>query len=184
LQPGHSIEGNGHFQKAIAIKRDYAEAFNNLGVAHYYRGQPKEALASYDQAIRLKPDFADARWNRSLVLLQNGNLKEGFKEYEWRYYKSNWKVIYPYRYKIPRWDGSRFNGRRLYVHDEQGLGDTLQFIRYLPFIRDRGGAVILEAKKPLHRLLNNFPGIDQLVQRSADRKPLKIWISSLPSTRL
>jgi hypothetical protein len=160
-----------HFQKAIFLKPDYAEAFNNLGVAHFYQGQIQKALHSYDKALDVQPEFADARWNRALAYLLAGRLQEGFQEYEWRFLKSNWQVIYSRRYDIPRWDGTPFQGKRLYVHDEQGFGDTLQFIRYLPLVKERGGTVIMEAKKPLHGLLRNVPGIDELVERSASVRP-------------
>ena len=159
------------FQKAIALKPDYAEAINNLGVAHFYQGQVKQALEAYDRAIELQPDFADAHWNRALAYLLTGQLKEGFHEYEWRFRKSNWQAIYSRRYEIPRWDGASFQGKRLYVHDEQGLGDTLQFIRYLSLVKDRGGTVIMEAKKPLHGLLRNVSGIDELVERAPGAQP-------------
>jgi len=160
-----------HFQKAINLKPDYAEAFNNQGVAQFYQGQIKEALASYDTAIGLLPEFADAHWNRSLAYLLMGRLKEGFQEYEWRFLKSNWQAIYSQRYDLPRWDGAPFQGKRLYIHDEQGFGDILQFIRYLPLVKERGGTVIMEAKKPLHGLLRGVPGIDELVERSANGQP-------------
>ena len=160
-----------HFQKALALKPDYAEAFNNLGVAHFYQGQINEALASYDSAIALQPDFADAHWNRALANLLAGRLKEGFVEYEWRLLKSDWQTIYSQRYRVPRWDGTPFQGKRLYVHAEQGLGDTLQFVRYLPLVKDRGGTVIMEVKKSLHGLLRNVPGIDELVERSPGGQP-------------
>jgi predicted O-linked N-acetylglucosamine transferase (SPINDLY family) len=175
---GNVLNDNGqfktaitHFQKAIALKPGYAEAFNNLGVAHFYQKQIKDALANYDAAIDLQSDFADAHWNRALANLLAGRLQEGFQEYEWRFLKSNWQVIYSRRYDIPRWDGTPFQGKRLYVHDEQGFGDTLQFIRYLPLVKERGGTVIMEAKKPLHGLLRNVPGIDELVERSASVRP-------------
>ncbi|MBW2411983.1 MAG: glycosyltransferase family protein, partial [Deltaproteobacteria bacterium] len=160
-----------HFHKALALQPDYAEAFNNLGVAHYYQGRIKTALASYDSAINLQPDFADAHWNRALANLMAGRLEEGFREYEWRFLKSDWQTVYFQRYRLPRWDGTPFRGKRLYVHDEQGLGDTLQFVRYLPLVKKRGGTVIMEAKKPLHGVLRNFPGIDELVVRSTNGQP-------------
>ena len=175
-----------YFRKAVALKPDYAEAFNNLGVAQFYQGQVEDALVSYDAALDLQPDFADAHWNRALAYLIMGRLKEGFQEYEWRFLKSNWQAIYSRRYDTPRWDGKAFQGKRLYIHDEQGLGDTLQFIRYLPLVKDRGGTVIMEAKKPLHGLLRSVPGIDELVERSSSAHPavacdLCIALLSLPA---
>jgi predicted O-linked N-acetylglucosamine transferase (SPINDLY family) len=160
-----------HFRKATALKPDYAEAFNNMGVAHFYQGQINKALDSYDTAIGFQPEFADAHWNRALAYLLAGRLREGFQEYEWRFLKSNWQAIYSRRYDIPRWDGTPFQGKRLYVHAEQGFGDTLQFIRYLPLVKELGGTVILEAKKPLHGLLRVMAGIDELVEGASSGQP-------------
>jgi tetratricopeptide (TPR) repeat protein len=168
---GKFEEAIDKFKRAIKANPEFTEAYSNLGISLGYIGRTEEAIEHFNHALKRQPDYADARWNRSLALLACGHFREGFEEYEWRFRQSNWTVIYPYRYELPRWDGSEFSGKRLYIHDEQGLGDTLQFLRYLPYVKKRGGKIIFEAKKPIHGLLANYPWIDELVERSADGIP-------------
>ncbi|UCH04934.1 MAG: hypothetical protein JSW05_01900, partial [Candidatus Thorarchaeota archaeon] len=79
-------------------------------------------------------------------------------------------MLYPHSFDAPRWDGTAFPGKRLFIHCEQGLGDTLQFVRYLPMVKALGGTLILEAWKPLLGLLRQSVGVDELVELSWDRK--------------
>ncbi len=86
--------------------------------------------------------------------------ERGFQGYEWRW---KCKECPPRSFPQPRWDGSALAGRTILLHAEQGLGDTLQFVRYAPLVQQRGGRVILECQKPLLQILQRCPGIDQLV---------------------
>ncbi len=166
-----------NYRQAVRLKPDYAEAYNHLGVVLNAQGgyveniENYEAIENYRRALQLNPDFAEAHWNLSLVLLRTGRLAEGWKEYQWR---RNTKLdisTYPHSFEAPQWDGSGFKNKRLFVHYEQGLGDTIHFVRYLPMVKARGGTVILEVRKPLYRLFQCFPGIDELVEASFDKKP-------------
>jgi len=159
------------YNQAIRLDPEYAEAYCNLGVAQRELGQYDKAIKNYEHAIQLKPKFVEAHWNRSLILLLRGQFAEGWKEYEWRRNTDLRVTAYPNRDKIPRWDGSSFAGKRLFVHYEQGLGDNIQFLRYLPMVKSRGGSVIYEAKKPLLGLLGDFEGIDELKEATFDGKP-------------
>jgi tetratricopeptide (TPR) repeat protein len=152
------------FTKAINERPGFVEAYNNLGVALQNLGEIREAEAVLNKALSLKPDFAEAVWNRSLVRLLSGDLLNGFKEYEVRFRKPDQTSIYPHSFEVPRWDGMSFKGRRLLVHYEQGFGDTLQFVRYLPMVKSRGGTVIFEVQSELYSLLNNLEGIDSLIE--------------------
>ncbi len=163
-------EAIAHCSRAIQLKPDSAEPYYNLADAQRDLGRCEQAIANYDRAIQLKPNCAQAHWNKALALLLSGNLLEGWKAYQWRRNPHLKIVTYPHRYELPRWDGSSFQGKTLLVHYEQGLGDTLQFVRYLPMVKGRGGRVILEARKPVIGLLRRFPGIDRLVEAS-DQKP-------------
>jgi hypothetical protein len=104
-------------------------------------------------------------------LLLSGNFQEGWHEYECRFMRPNWKDVYPYRLSGARWDGRSFEGRQLLIHDEQGLGDTLQFLRYLPMAKAMGGKVIFEVRGKLLPLLKNVSGADEVVSRSPDGEP-------------
>ena len=156
------------YKKALQTNPEYVDAYANLGKTLKGQGKLEDALSCYDRAITLEPESADLIFDRSTVLLLGGDLLEGFKGYERRFDRVNWKKTYPYRFKIPRWDGSSFAGKTLFVHCEQGFGDNLQFVRYLPMVKARGGKVVLETSKPLMRLFKGLQGVDELVEGPSD----------------
>lgn len=167
----HFAEAIWNFERALRLDPDFAEAHYNLANSLRDEGRCAEALAGYKHAIQLKPDYAEAHWNMSLALLLNGDFIEGWKGYKWRR-NAELKIITDrHCSNKPRWDGGLFEGRRLFVHYEQGLGDNIQFVRYLPMIKARGGTVIFETLRPLMGLLQGFPGIDELVEYCPDKKP-------------
>ena len=174
---GNAYEALGRYESAVetyrmAIRRNgaFAGAFNNLALVLKKMGRINEAINYFRKALRLQPALAEAHWNLSLSLLINGQFEEGWKEHEWRFMRGKRSTIYPHRFDIPLWDGSSFTGKRLFVHSEQGFGDTLQFIRYLPMVKRLGGTVIFEAFGPLLETMRGFPGIDKLVELSPDRR--------------
>ena len=140
------------YQQAIALDRDSPEAHNNLGSALNEKGQFDHAIASFQQAIALRPIYAEAHSNLAHALLARGNFARGWNEYEWRWKHADFTSR---RRNLPQplWDGRPFSGARLLLHAEQGLGDTLQFIRYLPMVKQRGGEVIIDCQAGLARLL-------------------------------
>ena len=77
-------------------------------------------------------------------------------------------ISYPHHYEQPYWDGGSFVGKRLLVHYEQGFGDNIQFVRYLPMVKQRGGTVIFEVRKPLYDLFGQIEGIDEFVEACPD----------------
>ena len=159
------------YRRAIALKTDFFEAFNNLGVTFQYLNQYEEAIEHYRQAIRIQPDFEEAHFNLSLVLLVTGRFSAGWEEYEWRIKKQDWQSLCPHEFSIPRWDGTPFPGKTLFVYDEQGLGDTLQFVRYLPMVRALGGKVVLETAEPLLELLKSAEIADEIISRPFSSDP-------------
>ena len=163
-------EAIASFEKALQLDPNLVEAYYNLGNSLRDEGRCAEAINNYKKAIRLKPDYAQANWNLSLALLLNGNYPEGWKGYKWRR-NADLKILTDYHCTgKPRWDGSSFKSKRLLVHYEQGLGDNIQFVRYLPMVKAHGGTVIFETLKPLINLLQGFPGIDELVEYIPNRK--------------
>ncbi len=162
-------EGIENYKLALRFNPHFAQVYYNLGIAFRQLGILDAAIDNYQKAISLKSGYADAHWNYALALLADGKFTKGWKEYEWRFRKKDQNTIYPYIPILPRWNGLSFAGKRLLIHDEQGLGDTIQFVRYIPMVKALGGTVIFETRKPLLKILRGFPGIDELVERSNDK---------------
>jgi len=163
------------FENALAIRRlqadqiagqhsqqDLADAYCNLGKVLKPLGRLDEAIAAYGEAIRVKPDHVDAHYNLSIANLLNGDLEAGWQRYELRW-RAEIEHLAPRDFLEPQWRGEDLAGRTILLHAEQGLGDTLQFCRYATQVADRGGRVLLEAPRQLHRLLSTLSGVDQLV---------------------
>ncbi len=170
------------YRHALSLKPDYAATHNNLGGALHEQGKLDEAIVSYDRAISLKPDYAEAHMNKSFTLLLTENFEKGWQEYEWRLRTKNHSSP---TLRQPEWDGTPLNGRSILVHAEQGLGDTIQFVRYLPMVRARGGYVIFKCPPVLFRLLRNCKGFDEIIEQipaneSAVQFDVYIPLLSLP----
>ncbi|HUY35433.1 MAG TPA: FkbM family methyltransferase [Pirellulales bacterium] len=176
---GRLDEAIASCRRAIELMPDLSEAHNNLGNVLRDEGRLDEALGSYEQAIAIKSDYADPYWNRSLVRLLQGDLTPGWADYEWRWKLPSFVVRKTDR---PKWDGSALEGRTLLIDTEQGLGDSIQFIRYAPWVRQRGGRVHVVCPKALLRLLSSCAGIDQLLPQGDPIPPFDTYtpLLSLP----
>jgi tetratricopeptide (TPR) repeat protein len=158
---GRLEEAIAAYRTALAMEPMKAEMHNNLGNIHYAKGDMDGAMKYYEEAIALRGDFAGAHWNISLVHLMRGEYERGWPLYEWR-----WKVPgLGLSVKIPGpvWDGSELNGRRILIHNEQGLGDVMQFSRYVPYVLERGGKIVFSCSMTLHRLLGGQWPIEEFV---------------------
>ena len=148
-------------RRALALRPDFPEAHNSLGTALRDAGRPEEALACFRRAVALRPDYPLAHVNLAMALLARGEFAAGWQEYEWR-----WRLHAtdrPRSFPAPQWRGEPAQGRRLLLHSEQGLGDTLQFCRYAPLAAARGFRVRLQVQHSLVRLLRSLPGVEQVV---------------------
>ncbi|HDH06704.1 MAG TPA: tetratricopeptide repeat protein [Nitrospirae bacterium] len=153
-------------QKAVHIKPDFDMAYVNLGNIFLAQGNFSGAVEQYQKAIDLSPDLPDAHFNKGLVLLMKGELEEGWKEYQWRFKSTEISQQIGYRdLGIPVWDGSPLEGRTILIKSEQGIGDQIQFARYIPLVKARGGRVLFECHKELMLLFEGYKGIDKLLER-------------------
>ncbi len=151
-------EALASFETASALRPDLAEALCGRAAALQDLLRPEQALASYDEAIRLAPDYAQAQYNKGLCLLQLGRFAEGWPLAEWR--RRLQQPLGARKIPAPLWQGTEgLDGRRLLVHSEQGLGDTLQFSRYVGPLLERGAQVTLLVQAPLTALMRrSWPG--------------------------
>lgn len=166
------------FLKATKLDPEFALAFFNLGISLKEQNYVEEAITAYRTAIVLKPDFPEAHLNLAIALLLSGQLLEGFKEYEWRK-----QVSSPPVFASPDWDGTLDPSGTLLVYLEQGIGDAIQFIRYIPFIAAEGMRVIVQCPASLENLLQGVEGVS-MTYRPDERLPphsAHISLMSLPS---
>ncbi len=147
------------YKRAIELNNNYAPSYYNLGVVYENAKLPDESLKCYDRAVSIDPENPSYHWNRALILLYLGMCEEGFKEYEWRLKKAN----YRYKFNGKRWTGEYVPGKKLFVYSEQGFGDIIYFSRFLQILKEKNAYVILGVKKELISLfeINNLA--DELV---------------------
>jgi tetratricopeptide (TPR) repeat protein len=151
------------YRRAVEQHPRFALAWNNLGNKLRHLGQFSQAIDAFRGAIAADSSYAYAHLNMALTLLLVGQNEEGLKEFEWRWLIGD-AMADPSAFSRPRWDGSPLNGRRLLVHAEQGLGDTVHFIRYLPLLTPLLGSrgehareqVIVEVQPFLLRLIEPY----------------------------
>ncbi len=144
------------YLKAIKLNKNLIQSYNNLGYAQFEIEDFDSAEISFLKAIKLSPENAIARKNLSKIYLLQGNYKEGFKNYEYRYEQSNLRILPHASPNIPIWNGEDSERpNKLLVVSEQGLGDTLQFMRFLPLLKKTDHKVYFCAQEKLHGLIKN-----------------------------
>ncbi len=179
LAQGDAPAAEAAFRDALARTPEHVRAATNLGATLRRQGRVDEARDMLHQAVTAAPDDADARWNLALAQLMAGDFAAGWKNYEARRAMTGFAVRH---FDAPGWDGTALDGRTLLIHAEQGLGDCLQFCRYLHRLDGTGGTVLFQAPERLVPLLAPlFPEIPVI---GADRKPprfdLHVPLMSLP----
>ena len=176
-QLGRHEEAVGLYRSAVRLNASDAAAWNNLGKALTELNRLPEAVAAFDQSLDLKPESDLARRNRAIALLKAGRWEEGWRDYEWRR-----SALIPWPGPQPKWTGERIRGKTLFIRAEQGLGDSIQFVRFVPQARARAGRVILECQKPLKRLFEHCGCADAVVAAGEDPPPFDthVALASLP----
>ncbi len=156
-------EAISSYHRAIELDPDNALANGNLGDALMKKGLFDQALAALDRAIQLDPDLPLAHFNRALVALMRGDFQRGWPEYQWRARAQPPFMFPPDDLPRTEWNGCELQGRSILLHAEQGLGDTLQFVRYVPLVAARGGRIVLACQRELVRLFDGLPGVERIM---------------------
>ena len=172
-------QAQDRLDEAVALYRGlleahpgHVQALVNLGQALQRQGLPALAIEQFDAALALAPDLPGAQWNAGLCRLLLGDYAQGWQGFAWRWQAN---AVPPHALAGPEWTGDALAGRRLLVHAEQGLGDTIQFVRFLQRLgAEPPGDIILLCQKPLKRLLAGFARIV-----TADQ-PLPDWDCRVP----
>ena len=153
------------YNQVLAIMPHYPEALYNRGIVLEDLKNYEKALESYRQAQFIKPDYAQAHWNEGLCLLLLGDFELGWQKYEWRW-KNEFFISELSDFQQPLWLGEEnIEGKTLLLHSEQGLGDTIQFCRYVKKVKELGAKVILEVQAPLKTLLQNLDGVSIILSK-------------------
>lgn len=155
---GKVDEAIGWYKRTLTLQPDHYKACNCLCNGFFDRGELAESTFWCEKALAIKPDYADARMNLCLLQLLQGDFVNG-----WRNYEVRWTVYTPRTSPQPKWLGAPLKGARVLLHAEQGLGDTLQFLRYVPLVQAASGKVLLDVSPKVRRLAAQLPGLVALV---------------------
>jgi tetratricopeptide (TPR) repeat protein len=181
IKLGRYTEAVAANDRAIAAAPQHGGAWLNRGKALAQLRRLDEAIASYGEVLALRKDYADAHFNQALALLTIGDYRRGFAEYEWRWRRTG---MPPQQSRgRPLWLGEySLGGKTILLHAEQGLGDTIQFARYVPLVAAQGAKVLLEVQPELNSLLSRLEGAAAVVARGQTPPPLDLHcpLGSLP----
>ena len=151
-------------KRALSLKPDLVPALVLLGTLSYEKGEIEAAVGIFRQALLLDSEQAQAHFNLSQCLLLQGKFSEGWREHEWRCGTEALSAL-ERGFNVPQWHGEPLSGKTILLHAEQGLGDTIQFVRYAPLLKAKGARVIVECQTLLLRLLDGMLGVDLFVAK-------------------
>jgi tetratricopeptide (TPR) repeat protein len=160
-------EALASFDRAIALAPDDAQAHLNRAIVLNQQRRFDEAMANFDRSLALNPDDPEAHFHQAMCRLTLGEEAAGWRQYEWRWRTRQFEAAVR-DFPMPLWlGGESLEGRTLLVHAEQGLGDVLQFCRYVPALADLGATVVFEVYPALARLMERLPGVGVVIKRGA-----------------
>jgi tetratricopeptide (TPR) repeat protein/glycosyltransferase involved in cell wall biosynthesis len=168
LEEGRYSESEKYLQDLGKNEKIKALSYTNLGVSKLKQGKIDEAIEYTAKALNENDQLAITHYNYSHALLLQGNFIQGWNEYEWRKLMESFE---PRSFSKPVLIDENIFGKKILVCCEQGLGDTIHFVRYLPMLKKSGAYVIFECDPRLAEILSNCEGIDQFIIREGKNDP-------------
>jgi tetratricopeptide (TPR) repeat protein len=166
----HQVGALNDYRKAAELNPKLPQVWSNIGNILRLFGDVEGARKAYAKSFEVEPTYYDAGFNHALMELELGNFEEG-----WKLFETRWRLgqILPRGLPCPNWEGQDLNGKRLLLYAEQGLGDTVQFVRYAREIKDKypDATVNFECRTPLVRLMKTVPGISEVFAYGDDMPP-------------
>jgi tetratricopeptide (TPR) repeat protein len=159
------------------IEFSFACAYNNIGFVKIEYGQLDEAFHYFDKAIETDPDYVEAYFNKARAYLLQGDFENGWEFYEWRIKRKDFGSR---RFLKPRLANQDAAGKTILVYTEQGLGDAIQFIRYLPLLREKGCRIVFECNKILIPLFSGLDWFDAIIPQTTDAEPQAEYDYQIP----
>ena len=174
---GDTAQALQAYDQAIRISPAFAPAFANRGLVRKDLNQLDSAATDYQFALDLDPGLLEAQWNFAIVQLMRGEWTKAWEGYELRFKHSDLRQSVGVReFKVPRLNEldlqKDLRGKRVLIYCEQGLGDSIQFSRYLPLLKSLGVYVILEIQTVLYNLFQDLEGVDELVVKGHESAEL------------
>ncbi len=173
-------EALASYATAIQLRPDSVGAYNNLGVTLGRIGRHEDAIRAYDHVLALDPQHPEARKNRAVMKLVLGDYLEGFAEFD-----AIWRALDVVRLHLsePLWKGEPISGKTILLIAEQGLGDTIQFIRFASKVKGTGATVIFRCYNSLLKLLERVAGVDALIPEDEPLPKFDVYLPlmSLPA---
>ena len=151
------------FSQAISLNEQYADAYSNRGMSYQAQKNTTAALRDFDECKKLDPNHADNNWNKSLLKILIGDFEEGWRLYEWRWMSFARGNVR--KFNAPLWlENEPLNGKTILIYPEQGMGDFIQFCRYVTMLSALGAKVILEAPPALVTLASTIKGNIKVIE--------------------
>ncbi len=180
LRAGRLEEAEESFRHVVALKPDDPDAWNSLGISVFDQGRIADSILCYERALRAEPRHARSHYNLSLAWLSLGDWEHGWREYEWR-----WHVRREHSAPCdrPRWNGNDLPEITVMLEAEQGLGDTIQFVRFASAAKGKVGRIVMRCQRPLLQLLEAVEGVDEIYASDDPPTSCDAWLPlmSLPA---
>jgi tetratricopeptide (TPR) repeat protein len=170
---GDTEEGPSLLRRAVELAPRWPVAQVNLGIALVRERRFREALVAFRAAQEADPDFVYARFCESNLYLMQGDFEQGYGLYDAH------RSVYPHRHRERRWDGKALSGRTILLYAQHGLGDTLQFVRYVPHVAAAGGKVVLQVQRGLVPFLARQRGAAVVCPTDQDPGPFDVQATLL-----